>query len=261
MKRKSLFMSFVLLFAMTLVFNGCDLDPTNVETKPAESALDVLKTFSDVILTVDNGLVDDTATAGKRLLGDSYTETTTGEYPNKVKTWDFGTTGDYQGVIIIQLTDDYKNPLAVANVTFQDFTYKGKPVDGMLTFENLGKNSEEQEEFNLELNNTRVGDNHLEAGWMLQRTEGGETPDQSDDIFTIFQIQEKATGMTDEGVAFTLDVQEALILDLACEFILTKGVFEMLFDNSMLRADFGNGDCDNKVRVSDGKISADIYIK
>lgn len=261
MKQKSLLLSIAMLFAATFLFNACDLDSTKVETKPAESALEVLKTFADVILTVDKGLVDDTATAGKKLMGKSYEETITGEYPTQLRTWDFGNTGDYQGIIEILLTDDYKNIMAVANVTFHDFTYKGKPVHGMLTFENLGKNSEEQDEYNLELNNTRVGDNHLAAGWMLQRTQGGDTPDQSDDIFTISQIQERATGVTDEGVEFTLDIQESLMLDLSCDFILTKGIFEMLFGTSSLRADFGDGECDGKVRVSDGKFSADIYIK
>jgi hypothetical protein len=249
------------LLAGVVLFHSCDLDTNKVETKPAESALEVLKTFSDVILTVDNGLNVDTATGNKKLMGKSYTETISGDYPNQLRIWDFGDFGDYQGLIKILLTDDYKNPMAVANVTFENFSYKGKPIDGMLSFENLGRNNIEQDEYNIELMEARVGDNRLTSGWMLQRTEGGITPAQDDDKFTISQIQEPATGITDEGVAFTLDIQKGLLLDLGCEFIITKGVFEMLFEGTILKAEFGDGECDGRVRVSDGKYSADIYIK
>jgi len=251
----------LMLMAGVVLFNSCDLDANKVETKPAESALEVLKTFSDVILTVDNGLNVDTANGNKKLMGKSYTETISGEYPTQIRTWDFGNFGDYQGIIRILLTDDYQNPMAVANVTFEDFSYKGKPIDGMLSFENLGRNNNEQDEYNIELMEARVGDNRLSAGWMLQRTEGGLTPAQDDDKFTISQLQEPAAGFTDEGVAFTLDIQKGLLLDLSCSSVITMGVFEMLFDGKILKADFGDGECDGRVRVTDGKYSADIYIK
>ncbi len=261
MKKNILVPALLFAFAGTLFFTSCDLDLDDVDTKPAESALEVLKTFSDVILVVDDGLHVDTATGNKRLLGKSYEETISGEYPTQLRTWDFGDFGDLQGIINILLTDDYRNPMAVANVTFENFTYKGRKVDGMLSLENLGANDQEQDEYNVELMSARVGSNVLTAGWMLQRTEGGITPDQEDDRFTITQLQEPASGVTEEGVEFTLDIQKGLFLDLSCEFVITKGLFEMLFEGSVLRADFGQGECDGRVRVSDGKVSADIYIK
>lgn len=251
-------------FAFVTVFNftACDTDLSKIDTKPAEAALEVLNVFSDIILTVDDGLVPDSASSGKKLMKKIYTETITGDFPTKLLTWDFGTEGDYQGLIYILLTDEYVNPNAVVQVSFENFVYKGKPVDGLLTFENLGKTSLEQDEFTVELNEARVGSNKLSAGWKLQRTSGGETPVQSDDVITLSQIgMEPASGETDQGVTFTLTLIDPLQLDLACEHILVKGIFEMIFgDNSMLKADFGDGECDNKVNVTNGIIKADLYL-
>jgi hypothetical protein len=261
--KKSIFsLTAVFVFMTVINFTSCDTDLTKIDTKPAESALEVLNVFADIILTVDDGLVPDSASSGKKLMKKNYTETITGDFPTKLLTWDFGTAGDYQGLIYILLTDEYVNPNSVVQVSFENFIYKGKPVDGLLTFENLGKTSLEQDEFTVELNEARVGSNKLSAGWKLQRTAGGETPVQSDDLITIAQIdQEPATGVTDEGIEFTLTLIEGLQLDLVCEHILVKGIFEMIFgDNTTLKADFGDGACDNKVNVSNGVLKVDLYL-
>ena len=261
MKKLIFYFASVVIMTGLFVHSSCDTDLTKIDTKPAESALEVLKTFSDIIITVDDGLLPDSAKSGMKISGKDYTETITGDFPNKQIIWDFGTEGDYQGVIMMYLTDEYINPNAVVQVSFQEFYYKGKPVDGVVTFENLGRNNEEMDEFTVELNQTKVGTNQLSAAWRLQRTVGGETPDPLDDIFTLSQVdQNEASGVTDEGVEFTLKLEKGLVLDLGCEFIITKGIFEMVFGDSFLRADFGQGECDRLVNVSNGVLKADLYL-
>lgn len=241
-------------------FTSCDEDFTKIETKPAESALQVMKAFSDIILAVDDGLVDDSAKVGMRILGKDYTETITGDFPTKLLKWDFGTDGDYQGVLYILLSDEYANPNSVAQISFENFIYKGKPVSGLVTFENLGRNAQDMDEYGFELNEATVGTSKLSAGWKLQRTAGALTPLQNDDAFTISQIgEESASGVSDDGTEYTMTINEGIVLDLTCEHIITKGIFEILFGGSKLSADFGQGECDNLVNVNNGLIKADIY--
>ncbi len=261
MKKLFYFLSSAFAITAILASSSCDTDLTKIDTKPAESALEVLKTFSDIIITVDDGLIPDSTKSGMKMNKKDYTETITGDFPNKEIRWDFGADGDYQGVIIMYLTDEYTNPSAVVQVSFENFLYKNKPVDGVVTFENLGKNNEDMDEYTVELNQTKVGTNELSAAWKLQRTAGGETPDPSDDLITLSQVdQNVASGITDEGVSFTLKLENPLVLDLSCEFIITKGIFEMVFSDSFLKADFGQGECDRLVNVSNGVLKADLYL-
>ena len=261
MKKIKLMLTLAIFSFIAIMNTSCDQDLTNIETKPAESAVQVMKAFSDIILLVDDGLLPDTSEgSGMRIMEKIYEETITGDYPNKLITWDFGDMGDYQGVIFILLSDEYTNPNAVANVTFENFLYKGKPVDGMVTFENLGRNPEDMDEYSFELISAKVGSNELTAGWKLQRTSGGESPDQADDIFTITQLgQMPAEGVTEEGDMFTLEIKEGLVLDLTCEFIIVKGIFELITSSDNFKADFGDGDCNNMVTVTSGSLRADFY--
>ncbi|GEM_PF-4014089 len=245
-----------ILFGIT----ACETSLTQIDKKPAESALAVLSSFSKIIMTVDDGLVPDSSgKGGMKLLGEPYTETITGDYPNKLYTWDFGNDGDFQGILKLTITDEYTNPGALITASFENFLYKGKVVDGVFTFENLGKSLDEKDQYGFSLDNVKVGDNHLTAGWMLERTEGGLTPVQTDDVFTISQLAEPAEGITSEGNAFTLNITKGLLLDLTCEYIITKGTFEVTSQGSTLSADFGEGECDNLVKTSNGVVKADLF--
>lgn len=250
------FVTAALLFAIT----SCETSLTQIDKKPAESALTVLSSFSKIIMTVDDGLVpDSTGKGGMKILGEPYTETIVGDYPNKVYTWDFGTDGDFQGILKLTLTDEYINPGCVITAAFENFVYKGKAVDGVFTFENLGKSQDDKDQYGFSLDNVKVGDNHLTAGWLLVRTDGGLTPVQTDDVFTISQLAEPAEGITAEGNAFTLNITKGLVLDLTCEYFITKGTFEVTSQGATLSADFGEGECDNLVKTSNGIVKADLF--
>jgi hypothetical protein len=258
--RKTLLLSMAVIAFVLFLLTGCEQDLTKIDTKPAESALNVMKGFSDIILIVDDGLTPDSVSSGKKIMGPGYTESIEGDYPNKLITWDFGMDGETQGKIKILLNDDYVNPGAVAQITFENFIFKNKPVDGNITCENLGKTQDEQDEYSFELNQAKIGTNELSAVWKLQRTAGGLTPEQTDDVFTISQYdQMTASGVTEDGVEFTMNLIEGLVLDLSCEHVITKGIFELVYDGTTMKADFGEGDCDNKVVVNNGVLKADIF--
>ncbi len=250
------------LIISTLFFTvSCDEDLSKIDTKPAESALQVLKIFSDIILLVDDGMIPDSAKSGMRITGESYTETITGDYPNKLYTWDFGPDGDYQGIIRLLLSDEYTNPGASIQVSFENFIYKGKPVQGTASVKYIGKNSHDDDEYDLGLDQVKVGDHKLSATWKLKRTENGMTPDQTDDLFTLTQPEQTpAQGMTSEGVEFTLNIIQDLVFDLSCEYIITQGIFEIKTTTTTLTADFGTGECDNLVKTSNGVIKADLFL-
>ncbi|MFO7722520.1 MAG: hypothetical protein R6V49_04775 [Bacteroidales bacterium] len=258
--RKTFLLPMAMIAFVIILFSGCEQDLSKIDTKPAESVLNVMKGFSDIILIVDDGLAPDSAKNGMKIMGPGYTETIEGDYPNKLITWDFGTEGETQGKIKILLNDDYTNPGAFAQITFEDFIYKNKPVDGNINYENLGKTPDDKDEYSFELNQARVDSNELSALWKLQRTVGGLTPEQSDDVFNISQYDQMiASGVTKDGVEFTLNLIEGLVLDLSCEHIITKGIFELLYETTTMKADFGEGDCDNKVVVNNGVVKADIF--
>lgn len=260
MKRAFLFTVMIAVTLSVVMLQSCDTDLTKVDKKPAESALAVMSAFSNIILLVDDGMVpDSSAKGGMRIAGEEYTETITGDYPNKLYTWDFGTDGKYQGIVKLLMSDEYTNAGAIIQATFENFIYNGKAVAGVFNFENLGKNGNEQDEYNFNLDQAQVGDNILTAGWKLQRTGGGDTPPQSDDVFTVSQIDAEATGTTDDGRSYTLNITEGLVLDLTCEYIITQGIFDIVFDGNTLTANFGNGECDNLVKTSNGILSADVF--
>jgi hypothetical protein len=242
------------------LMTSCESELSKIDKKPAESALAVMTSFSKIIMVVDDGMVpDSTGKGGMKIMGEPYTETITGDFPNKQYSWDFGGDGDFQGIINLVLTDEYLNPGAVISGSFENFIYKGKPVDGTFTFENLGKSVDEQDEYNFNLDNVKISDHQLTANWKLQRTQGGLTPVQTDDIFTLTQVAAAADGVTDLGDAYTLDITEGLVFDLTCEYIITKGIFNIITTKATLTADFGTGECDNLVKTSNGIVKVDMF--
>jgi hypothetical protein len=260
MKKILVFGSFALVAMLIMINTSCETDLTKIDKKPAESALAVMTTFSNIIMVIDDGMVpDSTGKGGMKIMGEPYTETITGDFPNKTYTWDFGGDGDYQGILELVMTDEYMNPGATITGSFQNFIYKGKPVSGNFTFENLGKNPDQMDEYDFKLDHVKVGDNELTANWNLQRSEGGTTPLQTDDVFMISQVDAAAEGVTDEGESFTLDITEGLVLDLTCEYIITKGIFKVVTSKATLTADFGTGECDNLVKTSNGVVKVDMF--
>lgn len=259
---KRLFLSFTAILAISgiLFMASCDEEVTKIDTKPAESALSVMVPFYDIVLLVDNGLKDDSSKAGMRIMGRDYTQTIIGDYPEKTIIWDFGTEGDYQGIIKLVLTNDYDMPSAIVDISFEDLIFDGKHVYGEIIMENLGQNDQEMVEYTMILRKAKIGNNILDATWKFQHTfDGSDTEDY--DVFTISQLGEQpAYGKSEDGDEFTLTITKGLVLDLSCEHYITSGIFELLSSNGdLLVADFGDGECDNRVNVSNGFIRADIF--
>ncbi|MDT8309355.1 MAG: hypothetical protein RQ866_07470 [Bacteroidales bacterium] len=259
MKNLFMFLLAGVFFTTSLFLVSCDEIISDINTTPAESAVETMNQFADIFLVVDDGIILDSTKSGMKITGADYEEAITGDFPNKLYRWDFGTEGDYQGVIYILLTDQLTNPGALATITFEDFYHNGQLIDGIQTIENLGVNSNDKQEFRCQLENGIKGDMQLQFDWVIIRNDDGGTQPQDDDIFSISE-KNSASGVDKDGVAFELTIKKDVTLDISCEYIVTSGLLEILSAGDLLTADFGEGECDNIVKVGNKVMEVDIFI-
>lgn len=251
----------IIIAGVSLV--SCELDVNNIDKEPAESAVGMIDNYAKIFLMVDDGLIEDSATTGAKLAEQEYTETVIGDYPNKILRWDFGTgMGDYQGILNIHLTDDYKNENAKATITFEEFVFKGDSIKGELTLHNRGTNLKGRDQLDFRLKDGQIGMEMLDFDWQLVRVNGSETPESSDDMFEISEAGTgPAMGVDAEGTAYDLSIVSALLIDLSCEHYVTSGIIDIILANgNMLGLDFGDGKCDNAVSVSNGVMKVEIFL-
>ena len=174
-------------------------------------------------------------------------------YPRTV-TIDFGDgcEGPYgrsrKGKIAVEITDNILNANASRTASFDDFYIDEIKIEGARTWTNLGYD----DEGNISLSRTVVDGkiiypNGESAEWesdgVITQTEGGNTPFNFLD--NIFEITGTASGVNREGQAFTANIDEALIKDKICPWIVS-GVLSLTVDNVNVSLDYGEGTCDRK---------------
>jgi hypothetical protein len=204
------------------------------------------------------------------LAGTCATVTTTGSFPTKNITIDFGTgcispKGVVRsGIINILLTDSIQNPGSVATITFNNYFINGFKRDGSITRTNTsiaGSNT-------LSWNRTVVNGQLTSPNGLIRafskninitQTAGLSTPcDRSDDIYLLDGTR-TVTGFNGKTRTFT--TQTPLQKKGNCANI-DQGILNIQFGTKTATLDFGTGNCDNQAILTiPGKAPKTITLK
>ena len=153
-----------------------------------------------------------------------------------------------RGQIVVEITDNIINTNASRTTSFVNFYIYDIKLEGSHTWKNEGYDAQG----NITLSRTVVGGritypDGASAIWqssgLLTQTAGGQTPLNFFD--NVFEITGTANGVSREGFAFQVVIEEALVKDKICPW-LVSGVITLTVDNVDVSVDYGNGNCDRK---------------
>jgi hypothetical protein len=88
-------------------------------------------------------------------------------------------------------------------------------------------------------------------------TGGYSTPNElSDDVW---KINGTGNGTNRLGFRYTFEIFEPMFYDMRCEWKMTKGKILIRSEGLSATADYGNGSCDNEIRVTTDEIEEIVY--
>lgn len=268
---KKLLLSMMLMASIVLVFTSCEKDAEIVQDSMTSTSEDftTLQSITEDLdqefdLTMDGfaeGTVDNRSNCVTISL-----DKPLGEYPNTI-TLDYGAGctarngRELAGKIIIELSDDPKNPGATRTLTFVDFSVDGASVEGTNTWVNNG-DAAGYPCFSRTVDKTITFPNGTTVSWNgnhdLCKIEGADTPNRLDDVF---EINGSIAGTNRAGFNFAAFITSPLIKPRSCANI-TSGVVELTRGAKTASVDYGDGNCDRVATVTlpDGT-TKDILLK
>jgi len=265
----------VVLFASTLcLFTACKKDSTKESSK--ESVVDqnsalAERTFNDIGDYTSTALASGKKSAvaimgpGSSCLQVSFDLTSV---PYKL-ILDFGTTnclcedGLYRrGKIIVSAATAFGDSLATLTTTLDNFFVNDNQITGTRILTYKGHNQAGHPNWDVTVDGSIVlasgeGTITYQAAHNNEMTEGENTPDYSDNVFS---ITGSATGTAITGQSFSALITTPLISKMTCAHFVS-GVVEITPAAEPLRTlDYGNGDCDNKATVTVSGITFEITL-
>jgi len=88
-------------------------------------------------------------------------------------------------------------------------------------------------------------------------TGGYSTPNElSDDVW---KISGSGNGTNRLGFRYTFEIYEPMFFDMRCEWKMSKGKILIRSEGLSAQADYGNGSCDNEIRVTTDEIEEIVY--
>lgn len=212
------------------------------------------KSFSEDIEHVTKSGFIDTNCAGEGFLASCVTVTDSGEdiYPRTI-VLDYGDGCEgpggntRSGSILITLTNDMSEVGAVRTVTFQDFAFNNKHLDGTRITTRLEDTADGKPQFSRTIDMTITHINSIERHFTenIVWTSGFETEACGDNVFTV-------TGsgyvVRPNGVVVTRTISIPLVRDFICGYTIS-GVVTIDAPNGTRMIDFGPGTCDDEATV------------
>ena len=175
-------------------------------------------------------------------------------YPKTVAI-DFGADGQTcpdgkfrKGKIVMNFSGPVRHTGSVVTITLVDFQIGRAKIEGTKVITNLSTNGNIK--FSVKVTDGKVtfpngrGYSYETLRYITQ-TEGGGTPDITDDVYS---IEGHSQTKFNNGVIVSLDTQTALIKKVSCPWI-SKGTLKITVNTFESLLDYGypsNGDCDNK---------------
>ncbi len=248
MKKSLLFL--IALFSITLLFNACKKDDSQVSDTDVTTAED-LSTNEDfdeqIDFDADLAVEDRGGSGGCPTVTFAQPE---GTWPNTI-TIDFGTACTrpdgrvLSGKLIVNQTDKIRNAGAVRTITHDNFFVDDVKVEGTRTWTNNGQDANGFLSYTKTATDMKLTfEDGTSTTWNKTRTsvliEGGTTDTHHDDVWSSTGT---ASGVNRHGEVFSATITEPLIKHADCRWI-SQGTLSMVHGTRSSSLDFGNGDCD-----------------
>ena len=264
----------IFLFAIlaSLIFASCGRMGTNKDSTTTQDVVMVEVGFNEIQKITEDALKEnEPGNVFEVLYGSGVVVSVDPPFPDmtfpKVLTIDFGDgvadlLGNIRtGSIEIHATGLYRDEGAVLTTTPNNYTLNGYLIEGVKTVTNNGINAEGNTNFDISIVDGKVTDPDGEfATWNSERNRewivGESTTFLSDGIPGIlddaYSLTGSASGVNRNGLSFTMDIIDPLIVSLDCKWI-KQGVLEINPDGVDTRSlDYGDGECDNQATISVG---------
>ncbi len=163
------------------------------------------------------------------------------------------TDGNYRrGIIMVSWTGKYREQNTVISISFNNFYQNNNQVEGLKNLTNMGRNENGKLKFSITVSGKITNTDGQTHQWNSNRTriwlEGEATPLVSDDIY---EISGNTSGVNRNGLIYTALITSNLLVDLGCEYRITRGIIELTPEGKAKRTiDFGSGNCDKLINVT-----------
>ena len=262
---------FVLVISI-LSLNSCkkdDEDDVDNQTTSSQDNSIAQNIFQDVKKVVEEAASDEGASDTNKKAGYTFGNcatvtinpawTDTATWP-KVMTIDFGTTnctGSYgnnrRGVLVVTLSDRYRNPGSVISVQPQDYYFNDYKIEGSKTITNNGRNAANNLSYTVQVSNGKLTypDGSI-SSWESTRTNewvAGESTTLFSDGFAgicddEYLITGSANGVNKAGLPYSVNITSPLHKKICCRWIVA-GALDIAPSGLDTRSiDFGTGACD-----------------
>jgi len=282
MKKKIIYLTGLAIFiVVSFIFTSCKKDKQDKDTKAAENNAMAENVFSDVFKQVKESATSDTNVARYAHKGEktgcailSVSPIGWGVWP-KTLTIDFGSTNCQgydgywrRGKIIAVFSGKWEDSLTTVNVSVDNYYVNDNHVQGTKTITNKGHigttNGTHNLVYEVVVSNGVITTTDGTISWSTTRTnewtegEGTPWPNVFDDVYL---IRGNAAGTDVNGNSFTINITEALRVQIGCRWI-ESGKLEIIPQGLPTRTvDYGSGSCDNQATVTINGIVYNIVMQ
>jgi hypothetical protein len=157
-----------------------------------------------------------------------------------------------KGKIQIQATGWFKDSSSVITVTLDNYFVNGFKVEGTKTITNNGKNSNNNLNFSVIVQNGKVTspDNKVvqwESNRQIEWIAGEETMSAADDEYKITGTQ---SGVTAANESYTIQITVPIHIVMSCQWRIVAGKQKITSGEEEILIDYGDGTCDDKFIVT-----------
>jgi hypothetical protein len=252
----------------SFVFTACQRERDTDTTEPTETAM-LERTNDEILNIVDQA---NTGSLGQfKTRGNCATITRDSISIPHTITVNFGTTNclcmdgkNRRGIINVSYTGKYKDPGSVRTITSNNLFVNDNQIIIHKTVTNNGLNAANHTSFSVNASDTII--KALNAGtisWTTSRTReyiaGEGTAQWIDDKYSVTGT---ANGVRSNGLTWSMNITQPLIIDCSCVYRIVSGVLQMQPQGKALRTlDYGTGACDNDATVTINSQSYNIKFK
>ena len=258
-----------------LVFAACnkeDSEPQNVTMKT--TTLDYINVVNSLTLSTEEELTsgDEAGLKSAEILdclSVTVHENENGEFWPRSWTLDYGTENctcyfgnTKRGKINVTLSDWWRNEGSLREISFEDYYFNDNQLEGTKTILNTGLNENGNLTFTKNVNNAKLTyADGTSITWNCEKyselVEGGDTFIFADDIWS---VTGSGSGTDLDGNAYTMEITSPLMYHNGC-FYPVSGVVEIVTDGQGTKIiDYGNGECDNSITVTEDDITETLEI-
>ena len=205
---------------LIVLFYSCEKIEEIESTQCTQDHLTAEQIFNDAGRMVENGFTDNGQNKGCASYSLLNADTT------NIDTLiiDFGSTDDLcegkfrNGKIIVTYTGKYRDSLSVITTSFDNYHVNYNLVQGEQIITNQGRNNKGNMWFTIEVNNASINTTNGTINWESSRVR--EWVSGQNTYFNIsddrYMITGNASGNSVNGNAFTMEITDALEVDLGC---------------------------------------------